>query len=122
MHKRSSALLLLIELVAMLLVFALCTAIALRMFTEARSMAQASRRLGIAVDVAQEVAEIYRLNGDAERAASALSAVWHNDRYQAEYTCDTEQFTVYLYPLEKQLRILVFVADTSIYEILVGAI
>ena len=122
MQRRSPALMMLLELIAMLLVFSLCTAVALRMFSQARGMTAYSRHLGAAVDIAQVMAESYRAGGDAEQTAMEYSSEWENDRYRIEYVYGGESYTVYLKPLESEVQISVCYDGSSIYEITVGAV
>lgn len=122
MLKRSPALMMLLELAAMLLVFSLCAAVTIRMLSEARNMTAQSLRIGAAADIAQTAAECYRSDGDAESAARELSAVWDTDGYRAELERDGELFTVYLHPQEAELRISVWFDGENLYEITVGAI
>ena len=122
MRKRSAALMMLLELAAMLLVFSLCSAVTIRLFSAAHTMTARSLRIGAAADLAQTAAECYRWDGDAEHAARELAAVWDADGYRAELVRDGEVFTVYLYPQEGKLRISVWVDGENLYEITVGAI
>lgn len=122
MLKRSPALMMLLELAAMLLVFSLCAAVTVRLFFEARTMMVQSRRIGAAVEIAQIAAECYRLDGNAEDAAYEISAVWDADGYLAVVNRDGEAFTVHLQPRGDELQISVWFQAENLYEITVASI
>ncbi len=75
MRERSKSMMLLLEITIMLLVFAICAGVCLRLFAGARTMSQYSEELTGAAMWAQSAADAYKAaHGDIAAAAELIGA------------------------------------------------
>lgn len=105
---KSKAPLALMEQILMVLVFALAAGLCLQMFVLANQVMQRCEAKDQAVIVAQNTAEVLKLNrGDAQKCEATLGGQWDADAWQIGYDadwqeadCDEAEYLVRAVPVE----------------------
>lgn len=107
---RSKTSLFLIELLVMVLIFALCAALCLQIFVRAEQISLETARRDDALLLARNAAELFRSGSSAEEIAQTLSG---------EYTVQIEPLQTEVSGLQKA-RITVFFEDVPLFVLVTG--
>ena len=121
MKTRSKTPLFLMELVIMLLVFSLCSAVCLQVFSGSKKISEESRKLDSAVMQAQTIAECWKAShGDLEESAEMLHVIPGETGfklYDEENWLHTEVFCE-----DAKMDIVVFSGEEEIYSLTCEAV
>lgn len=124
MKERSKSVMLLIEITIMLLVFALCASVCLRLFAGARNMANDAKELSNAAMWAQSAAEVYKSSGgELAETADILGGTVSDGRMELRFDEDWhEGGGAYLLTIDGNGAVRVTDGEETIYSLNVEAV